>query len=114
MDILRRLLVPRLMRRSTPVNDSLSGASSLCSMVGSSVNAESSSGSFNVLVSSTMLYFGWPIAVSVPTSRGYFVRAPVASGGKTHRASGEWTVHARKTELANKGAHRCSDNMAAP
>jgi hypothetical protein len=45
---------------------------------------------------------------------GYFVRAPVASGGKTHRASGEWTVHARKTELANKGAHRCSDNMAAP
>jgi hypothetical protein len=55
---------------STLVNDSLSGASSSYSAAGSSVNAESSSGSFNVLVSSTMLYFGWPIAASVPTSRG--------------------------------------------
>lgn len=98
MDILRRLLVPRLMRRSTPVNDSLSGASSLCSTVGSSVNAESSSGSFNVLVSSTMLYFGWPIAASVPTSRGISFGL-LWLGGKTHRASSEWTVHARKLSL---------------
>jgi hypothetical protein len=41
---------------------------SLC--VNSSVNAESSSISFKALVSSTILYFGWPIAASVLTSRG--------------------------------------------
>jgi hypothetical protein len=70
MDILCTFFAPRLMRWSTPVNDSLSGASSFCSAVGSSANVESSSGSFNVLVSSTILYFGWPIAASVPMSRG--------------------------------------------
>lgn len=51
-------------------HDSLSGASSLCSAVSSSANVESSSGSFNDLVSSTILYFRWPIAASVPTPRG--------------------------------------------
>src|SRR5277367_631783 len=45
---------------------------------------------------------------------GCFVRPPLVGGGKTHRASSEWTVHTRKTELANKGARRCSDNLTAP
>jgi hypothetical protein len=71
MDILHGVFVPRLTRQSTPVNGGLSGgASSFRSAVGSSVNAESSSVSFKALVSSTILYFGWPIAASVLTSRG--------------------------------------------
>ena len=71
MDILRRFVVPRLTRRSTSVNDRLSGrATSFRSAVGSSVNAESSSVSFKAFVSSIILYFGWPIAASVLTSGG--------------------------------------------
>jgi hypothetical protein len=69
MGILCTLFGPRLMRWSTPVNDSLSGASSFYSAAGSSANVESSSGSFNVPASPTILCFGWPIAASIPTSR---------------------------------------------
>jgi hypothetical protein len=66
-----RVFVPRLTRQSTPVNYRLpGGASSFHSAFNSSVNAESSSISFKALVSSTILYFGWPIAASVLTSRG--------------------------------------------